>query len=252
MFSFFKRQGKRTPVRLQVGDLEAELVQKNIRYVHLRVFPPDGRVVISAPFRVNLETIQKFALSKLDWIKKQQIKLRGQKAVIPPQYQNGENHYVWGSPYLLSVEEGHRSASVALSQDRIILRVRRKTSLKKRKAVVDSWYANEVQKCAPPLIAKWEPMMGVKVVRLSVRRMKSRWGSCNTLTQAIRLNSELAKKPRECLEYVVIHEMVHLLERRHNARFRKFMDQFMPEWKAHKKLLNRFSCDEKGLSKAHE
>ena len=245
MFNFLRAEPKPISSRMTVGDIEAELVPKNIRYVHLRVFPPDGHVVISAPFRMRLETIQKFALSKLAWINKQHVKLRGQKVVIPPQYQSGENHYVWGYPYLLSVEEGYRSASVALTQDQMILRVRRKTSLKKRKAAIDAWYAGEVQKDAPPLIAKWEPLIGVRSGPFSVRRMKTRWGSCNTLTKAIRLNSELAKKPRVCLEYVVIHELVHLLERRHNARFRKFMDQFMPGWKAHKKLLNRFPHDEK-------
>jgi predicted metal-dependent hydrolase len=132
----------------------------------------------------------------------------------------------------------------------MILRVRRKTSLKKRKAAIDAWYADEVQKDAPPLISKWESLIGVRSGPFSVRRMKTRWGSCNTFTKAIRLNSELAKKPRVCLEYVVIHELVHLLERRHNARFRKFMVQFMPGWKTHKKLLNRFPGDAgSGLSK---
>jgi len=242
-FSSPKLRELPAPQKIILGELEAELVRKHIRNVHLSVHPPDGRVRFSAPLRMPIEAIRAFGLSKLEWIKKQQIRVRKQKFEPPLEYLDGESHLVWGRRYVLNVETGRRPSRVELSGDRMVLRVPSQSSRKKRKAVIDAWYGMEVLKAAPPLVAKWEPVMDVKVGRLFTRRMKTRWGSCNIATHAIRLNSELAKKSPECLEYIVVHEMVHLLERRHNARFKRFMDRFLPKWKSIKKALNQMPVD---------
>jgi predicted metal-dependent hydrolase len=142
-----------------------------------------------------------------------------------------------------AVVEGVRRVSAGVQEERLVLKVRRNATKAKRKAALDAWYRSEVEKAAPPLLAKWEAVIGVKAGKLRVRRMKSRWGSCNIATRAICLNSELAKRDPRGLEYVVVHELVHLLERRHNARFKRFMDRFLPGWKPIKKSLNQMSVD---------
>jgi predicted metal-dependent hydrolase len=225
--------------RLDLGDVTVDVVQKNIKNVHLSVHPPTGRVRISAPSHLSLDTIRVFAISKLDWIKRQQKKLRDQERETPREYLDHESHYVWGRRYLMKVVECNQAPSVELTHRQMVLRVRPGADAEKRQAVVEGWYRGQLRQAVPPLIAKWEPVMGVRVNRLFVQRMKTRWGSCNSETGSIRLNSDLAKKPGELLEYIVVHEMVHLLEASHNERFYKLMDRFMPNWRVSRDRLNR-------------
>ena len=221
------------------GDITADVVLKDIKHIHLSVYPPNGRVRIAAPSRMRLDTIRVFAISKLGWIKQQQQKLQEQKRETPREYLDRESHYVWGKRYLLKVIEGNAAPSVALQHSRMLLRVRPGTDAKKKRAIVEAWYRQQLKKAVPPLIAKWEPLVGAKVERFFVQRMKTKWGSCNHRARTLRLNTELAKKPRECLEYIVVHEMTHVLEPTHNARFVALMDQCMPQWRFYREQLNR-------------
>lgn len=225
--------------QIELGDIAVEVVLKDIKNVHLSVHPPTGRVRISAPCRMNIDTIRAFAISKLDWIKKQQARLLAQERETRREYLDRESHYVWGKRYLLKVLEEERAPSVRLEHSQMLLRVRPGASEAKRREVAESWYREELKKTIPPLLDKWEPQIGVKVERFFAQRMKTKWGSCNPRARSIRLNTDLAKKPRECLEYVVVHEMIHILEPTHNARFVQLMDQAMPQWRVYKDQLNR-------------
>jgi predicted metal-dependent hydrolase len=224
--------------QLKLGDIAADVTLKDIKNVHLSVYPPTGRVRISAPKRMCLDTIRVFAISKLGWIKQQQRKLREQERETPREYLDRESHYVWGKRYLLSLVDQDVEPKVVLRHSKMVLRSG-STSHDARQAIIAQWYRDQIKGAVPDLIAKWEPIIGVKVNRIFVQKMKTKWGSCNPASQSIRLNTDLAKKSRECLEYILVHEMVHLLERRHNERFRGFMDRFMPHWRAHRDELNR-------------
>ena len=224
---------------IELGEIAVEVVKKNIKNIHLSVHPPTGRVRISAPLRMNLETIRVFAISKLGWIKQHQKKLREQERETPREYLDRESHYVWGKRYLLKIIEHNAAPEVELKHSTMLLRIRPGSDDVKMEAVLDAWYRQQLKEAVPPLIAKWKPLMGVKVERFFVQRMKTKWGSCNHKARTIRLNTELAKKPPECLEYIVVHELVHLLEPTHNARFVALMDRFMPKWQFHRQVLNR-------------
>ena len=224
--------------QLKLGDIAVDVVLKDIKNVHLSVHPPTGRVRIAAPPRMSLDSLRLFAISKLGWIKKQQKKLREQERETPREYLDRESHYVWGKRYLLKVVEEDAAPSVELKHSSMILRVRPGANDEAKQAIVARWYREQIKAAAPDLIAKWEPIMGVKVERVFVRRMKTKWGSCNARTRSIRLNTDLAKKPAQCLEYIIVHELVHLLERHHNGRFTALMDGLMPHWKQFRKLLN--------------
>ena len=225
--------------QIAFGDITVDVVLKDIKNIHLSVYPPSGRVRIAAPSRMRLDTIRVFAISKLGWIKQQQKKLQGQERDTLREYVDRESHYLWGKRYLLKVIEGNEAPSVALQHSRMLLRVRPGTDAKKKQAIIEAWYRQQLKKAVPPLIIKWEPLLGVKIERFFVQRMKTKWGSCNHGTHSIRLNTELAKKPRECLEYIVVHEMAHVLEPTHNARFVALMDQCMPQWRFYREQLNR-------------
>jgi predicted metal-dependent hydrolase len=227
--------------QMKLGDIEVEVVLKNIKNLHLRVYPPAGRVRISAPKRMSMNTIRKFALSKLSWIKQQQTRLRERERAKPRNYIDRERHYVWGDHYLLKVTESNARPSIELADGRMHLRVRPGTDECKREGLVEVWYRLQLKQAIPPLLERWEPRIGVRVERFFVRRMKTKWGSCNTRAHTIRLNTELARKSPACLEYVVVHELVHLLEPSHNARFVALMDQFMPGWKRHRQELNQYA-----------
>ena len=224
---------------VQLGNIAVDVVLKEIKNVHLSVYPPSGRVRISAPSRMSLDTIRVFAISKLDWIKQQQKKLREQERETPREYLDRESHFVWGRRHLLKVAENNFAPEVDLKRNILFLRIRHGSSEKKKKAAVEEWYREQLKAAIPPLIAKWESLLGVKVKRFFVQRMKTKWGSCSHGAGSIRLNTELAKKPPECLEYIVVHEMIHLLEPTHNSRFIALMDQFMPKWQFQRQELNR-------------
>lgn len=225
--------------QVQLGDIAVDVVRKDIKNVHLSVHPPTGRVRIAAPERMSLDTVRVFAISKLTWIRRQQHKLLEQERETPREYLNRESHYVWGRRCLLVVIEEDQSPTVELSHNRILLKVRPGTDREKKQAILEEWYRKQVRNDVPVLIAKWERLMGVKVQRLFVQRMKTKWGSCNHIARTIRLNTDLAKKPRDCLEYIIVHEMTHLLEPTHNARFIALMGQFLPKWQWYRETLNR-------------
>ncbi len=225
--------------QVQLGDIAVDVVKKDIKNVHLSVYPPSGRVRISAPSRMSLDTIRVFAISKLDWIKQQQKKLREQERETPREYLDRESHYVWGKRYLLKVAENNSAPEVGLKRNILILRIRPGSSEEKKQTVLEEWYREQLKAAVPPVIAKWESLLGVKVKRFFVQRMKTKWGGSSPGAGSIRLNTELAKKPRECLEYIVVHEMIHLLEPTHNSRFITLIDQFMPKWQFQRQELNR-------------
>jgi predicted metal-dependent hydrolase len=225
--------------QVQVGDIVVDVELKGIKNVHLSVHPPTGRVRISAPEHMTIESIRVFAISKLDWIRKHQATYRAQERRTPRQYIERESHYLWGRRYLLQVREEARHPTVALSPRHIVLTVRPGASVSVREEVVAQWYRGQLKAAAVEIVAGWSPVLGIRVNGIFVRKMRTRWGSCNSVAQTIRLNTELAEKPKECMEYVAVHEMVHLLEPTHNARFIALMDQFMPQWRALRDQLNR-------------
>ena len=227
-----------TVLKLKLGDIAADVVFKDIKNLHLRVGPPAGEVRISAPLRMSPDAIRAFALSKIDWIRRQQLKLRRPERETPQEYRDSENHYVWGKPYPLKLIEVYQAPSIDLTDGQMFLRVPPATPAKKKKAIMEEWYRAKVKEAVPPLIAKWERAMAATVEGFFVRRMKTRWGSCTPRTRRIRLNTELAKKSPELLEYVVVHEMVHLIERHHNHRFVSLMDRHLPNWRDLRKALN--------------
>ena len=225
--------------QVRLGDIAVDVLLKDIKNVHLSVHPPTGRVRISAPKRMSLDTIRVFAISKLAWIKKQQTKLRKQEREAPREYVERESHYVWGRRVLLEVLETEAPPSVRLRHARLLLGIRPGSDEVAREAVVASWYRELLKEAIPPLVERWEPRLKVRVSGFRVQQMKTRWGSCNSTARTIRLNTELAKKPRECLEYIVVHEMVHLLDPTHGPRFLASMDRYMPNWRDTRQLLNR-------------
>jgi predicted metal-dependent hydrolase len=224
---------------LDLGDIVAEVVFKDIKHLHLSVYPPAGQVRISAPQRMSLETVRVFAISKLGWIKQQQQKLRAQERNTPREYLERESHYVWGRRYLLTIVEDHAPRSVELKHSRLVLRVRPATPEHRRQSLVEQWHREQLKQAVPPLLAQWQPRVGVTVERFFVQRMKTKWGSCNHQARTIRLNTELARKPRECLEYVVVHELAHLREPAHGPRFKALMDTLIPGWQTTRLILNQ-------------
>jgi len=226
-------------IQFQLGDTRVRVEFKDIKNVHLSVHPPAGRVSISAPRRMKLETVRLFAISKLDWIRRQQKEILTQEREPRREYLDRESHYVWGKRCLLTVSERDEPPSVLLKHTKLHLGLRPETTTERRHAIVEAWYREQVRQAVPDLLAKWQPILGVNTAGFYVQRMRTRWGSCNPAARTIRLNTDLAKKPQECLEYVVVHELVHLLEPTHNTRFVALMDRFMPLWQEHRKALNR-------------
>jgi len=225
--------------QINLGEIAVDVVKKDIKNIHLSVYPPAGKVRISAPLRMDLDTIRVFAITKLGWIKSQQKKLREQKRETPREYLDRESHYVWGKRYLLKMSEKEAAPQIELKHSKMILQIRPEANDGKKQEVLEAWYREQLKEVVPELIAKWEPLIGVKVGRFFVQKMKTKWGSCSHGAKSIRLNTDLAKKPPECLEYIIVHEMVHLLEPTHNSRFIALMDQFMPKWRFYKDQLNR-------------
>jgi hypothetical protein len=224
---------------LEIGATTVDVVKKDIKNVHLSVYPPTGKVRISAPLRMDLETIRLFAVSKLSWIREQQRKVIEQERESPREYVERESHYVWGKRYLLKVVECDGAPRIELRHSKMILQVRPDTGAERRQAILDEWYRIQLRAAVSPMISRWEPVMGVKVNRVFVQRMKTKWGSCSRDSGNIRLNTELAKKPPECLEYIVVHEMAHIIEPTHSNRFMDLMDRLMPNWRFYRQRLNR-------------
>jgi len=224
---------------INMGNISVNVIHKDIKNVHLSVHPPQGRVTISAPLRMDLETIRLFCISKLGWIRKQQAKLKNQKRETAREYINRESHYYLGQRYLLKVVEQNSAPKVVLKHNTIELYIRKGTSITRRKDILQGWYRQQLRALIPQYIAKLEKKMNVKVAEIGIRIMKTKWGTCNPKANRIWLNTELAKKPIESIEYILIHEMVHLLERKHNETFIAYMDKFSPKWKHLREELNR-------------
>ena len=225
--------------QLQLGEITIDVIWKDIRNVHLSVHPPTGRVSIAAPLRIPLDTIRLFAISKLGWIRQQQNKLLKQEREAPREYLARESHYVWGRRYLLSIVESEGPTSVELRHSRLVLNARPDWDQTRKQMVIERWYRDQLRTAVPPLCAKWEPILGVQAERFYVQRMKTKWGSCNSQNRTIRLNTDLAKKPRECLEYILVHELLHIIEPTHNARFQSLLQKYMPKWQSYRQTLNR-------------
>jgi predicted metal-dependent hydrolase len=225
--------------QIQIEDITVDVVKRNIKNVHLRVCLSTGSVRISAPRRMDMDAIRNFAISKLVWIKKQQAKLKKQRAEAPREYINKESHYFKGKRYLLKVVEQNLAPRVVLKHTTIELYIRPGTCRDRKKFILDEWYRQQLKDLLPALIQKWEKKMGVQINEFRIKKMKTRWGTCNREEKRIWLNLDLAKKPVECLEFIVVHEMTHLFERKHNDRFTSYMDKFMPRWKFNKEVLNR-------------
>jgi len=225
--------------RIDLGDIPVDVIRKDIKNIHLSVNPPDGQVRISAPERMSMDAVRVFAISKIGWIRKQQQKMHEQKRETPREYLERESHYVWGKRHLLTIQVVEATPVVRRRPGKLILQVRPRADEKTRQALLDDFYRELIKHEAPAIISKWEPVLGVQVKRLFVQHMKTKWGSCNPVAGTIRLNTDLAKKPMECLEYIVVHEMAHLIEPTHNANFTDLMDRFLPLWRQHRDQLNR-------------
>jgi predicted metal-dependent hydrolase len=215
---------------IRLGSIVIEVTRKDIRNVHLSVHPPSGRVSLVAPTATRLEVARAFAATKLGWIREQQTKFRAQAREMPRRFVERESHYLWGRRHQLSVIERDAKPMVKVDHRRITLVVRPGTSVSKRRSIMHSWHKALLHEAVPPLITKWETKLGVEVDAYFLQRMKTRWGSCNHHAARIRLNTELVKKPRDLLEYVVVHEMLHLIEPTHSERFRELLSRYYRGW----------------------
>lgn len=217
-----------------------DVVRKDIKNLHLGVYPPHGRIRVAVPLQLDDEAVRLAVLARLPWIKRQQRKFKGQARQTPREFVSGESHYFQGSRYLLDVIYEDASPRVTVpNKTRINLYVRPDSDTAQRARVLYGWYRRELKALIPPLLEKWEPVIGVQVDDWGVRHMKTKWGSCNIEARRIWLNLELIKKPPQCLEYIVVHELVHLLERHHNDRFNALMDRYLPNWRSLRDELNR-------------
>lgn len=223
---------------IQLGEISILVTRKAIKNVHLSVHPPEGRVTLVAPSGTRLEVARAYAISKLGWIRAQQKKLDNQARETPRQFIERESHYLWGRRYLLTVKYQEVRPSVSLDPKRITLTVRPGSDADKRAAMIHVWHKSLLHAVVPPLIAKWERKLKVNVTGYFLQRMKTKWGSCNHSAGHIRLNTELVKKPKDLLEYVIVHEMVHLIEPTHSDRFVAILQKHYPTWPEARAELN--------------
>ena len=224
---------------IEVSGIRVEVVRKAIKNLHLGVFPPDGRVRISSPMRMGDEALRLAVISRLGWIRRQQARFAGQARQSPREMVAGESHYFLGRRYRLRVIEQPGPYKVVLNGHSYLeLYIRPGTDTARREKLLNDWYRSQLKSRIPPLISMWEPVLGVTVAQWGVKKMKTKWGSCNSDAQRIWLNLELAKKPPLCLEYILVHEMLHMLERHHNHRFQSLLDRFYPQWQLARDTLN--------------
>ena len=223
---------------IHLGEIAIAVTRKKIKHVHLSVYPPSGRVTLVAPTGTRLEVARAYAVSRLGWIRNQQAKLRAQARDTPRQFVERESHYVWGRRYLLSVSEQDVKPSVRVSHRRIMLTVRPGSSRTRRQAVLHEWHKSLLHDAVPALISRWQSKLGVEVAGYFLQRMKTKWGSCNHRARHIRLNTELVKKPKDLLEYVAVHEMLHLIAPTHSEQFLSLMTKHYPSWREARQELN--------------
>lgn len=225
---------------LQVGNIEALVFRKPIKNLHLAVLPPVGKVRVSAPLTMKDDAIRTLLATRIAWIKKQQIKFEGQERQTRREYVSGESHYYWGKRYRLEVIYEDKSSKVSIKgKDKILLSVRPNSDRMKREQVMIEWYRKELRKVAHDLLEQWQKILGINAHEWGIKRMKTRWGTCNQKAGRIWFNLELAKKPEHCLDFIIVHEMTHLLEKNHNDRFKTHMDTFLPRWRQFKEELNQ-------------
>ena len=224
---------------LTVGGIKVEVVRKDIKNLHLGVYPPHGRVRVAAPLVVKDDAVRLAVIDKLGWIKRQRAKFAQQPRQSQREMVNGESHYFLGQRYRLRVHEQDGPARVALrGVANLDLFVRKSTNHDQREIILLRWHREQLKTLIPPLLDKWQRILGVKVANWGVKKMKTKWGSCNPATRRVWFNLELAKKPVLCLEYIVVHELVHLLERHHDERFMALMEKHMPQWRMYRKMLS--------------
>ncbi len=225
--------------QITVGGVRVQVLRKGIKNLHLGVYPPDGRVRVAAPLLVSNEAVRLAVIGKLGWIKRQKARFAGQPRQSPRRMLGGESHYFLGRRYRLRVKE-HEAAPRVIRRNgsTLELRVRPGSTTAQREVVMNKWYRAELTKLVPPLLRKWEPLLGVQAAEWHIKRMKTRWGTCNAEARRIWLNLELAKKPTQCLEYIAVHELTHLLEATHNERFVALMDKHLPDWRTRRAALN--------------
>lgn len=224
---------------LSVGGIRVEVVRKDIRNLHLGVYPPDGRVRVAAPLVVSDEAVRLAVIDKLGWIKRQKARFQEQPRQSEREMVSGESHYFLGRRYRLRLHEQNVPPRVALrGLASLDIFVRPGSDREQREALLLRWYREQLRALIPGLLAKWQPILGIEVEYWGIKKMKTKWGSCNVAARRIWFNLELAKKPAECLEYILVHELVHLLERSHNDRFRDLMSQYLPSWQSCRELLN--------------
>ena len=226
--------------QIAVGDLTVDVVRKDIKNLHLAVYPPEGRVRVSAPLRLDDEAVRLAVITRMAWIHRQRAKFEAQVRQSAREYVSGESHYYWGTRFLLNVIYDEGPPRVVLrNKTWMDLTARVGSDRERRERVVQEWYRARLKEAIPLPIAKWEPVVGVEVADWRVKRMKTRWGTCTVDAGRVWLNLELVKKPVRCLEYVIVHEMMHLLERLHGERFVALMDEAMPLWRLHREELNQ-------------
>ena len=226
--------------RIDIGGISVEVVRKDIKNLHVGVYPPGGRVRVAAPLRLDDEAVRLAVISRIGWIRRKRLEFEQQDRQSQREFVTGESHYFRGRRYRLKViaHDGRPGVHV-LNNATLGLRIRPGDNRDAREAILHRWYRRQLRDQLPPLLAKWEQKIGVKVAEVRIKRMKTRWGSCNVEDRRIWINLELAKKPTMCLAYILVHEMVHLIEPSHNDRFRDLMDAFMPQWRLHRDALNR-------------
>jgi len=223
---------------IRFGGISIQVTRKDIKHVHLSVYPPTGRVTLTAPAATRAEVARAYAISKLRWIREQQEKLRRQARESPRQFINRETHWLWGRRHLLSIEHRDAKPTIKVEHKRLVLSVRPGSPRAKREEVIQEWHRSLLHSVLPGLFDKWEKKLKVGLSRYFLQKMKTKWGGCNHRSRTIRINTELVKKPKDLLEYVVAHEMAHLVEPTHNEKFHALMDKNYPSWREARFELN--------------
>lgn len=227
-----------TSAYLSVRGIDIDVVYKDIKHLHIGVYPPMGRVRVAAPTRLDDDQVRLAVIQRLSWIKRQRDKLRSAQRQTEREMVTGESHYLWGVRRRLTVIERPGRAHLEIDGTRLVLYTPAGTSADQRRAYLDRWYRAQLRQTIPDLITKWERELGVSVPQWTIRRMKTKWGSCNRETRHLWFNVELAKKHPDCLEYIVVHEMMHYFERHHGERFTVLMDRHLPDWRPRRDQLN--------------
>ena len=225
---------------MNVSGIDIEIIKKNIKNMHLSVLPPDGKVRVSAPLSISEEAIELFAISKIGWIKKQIEKFQNQPRQTEREYVSGESHYFFGKRYRMDIRYTNGNSKVEIQGNKMLFTIRPESTIEQRASTLNEWYRKQLRVKLPPLFEKWEEIIGVHANEVKIKDMLTKWGTCNVTDKRIWINLQLAKKPLPCLEYVVVHELVHFKENTHNQYFVLLMDEYLPDWRARKETLNSF------------